>query len=69
MQRHNRSFALLGFAAAVAGAGWLGSRYSPSDPKTALWYSGLKKPPFNPPNFVFPIVWSLLYTLIAATAR
>ncbi len=63
--RKSSLFALLGFGAAVAGAGWLGSWYSPKDLRTRLWYKRLDKPGFNPPEYVFPIVWSALYTLIA----
>lgn len=29
------------------------------------WYDAIEKPEITPPNSVFPIVWTILYTLIA----
>lgn len=30
------------------------------------WYAGLVQPSFTPPNIAFPIMWSILYAMIAA---
>ena len=32
------------------------------------WYSGLRKPWFQPPGFAFPVVWTLLYGTTALGA-
>ncbi|MDJ0995154.1 MAG: TspO/MBR family protein [Dinoroseobacter sp.] len=51
------------FLAACAAAAATGSMFMPG-----RWYDDLAKPTWNPPNWVFPVVWSILYLLIAASA-
>ncbi len=36
-----------------------------TQPKIAGWYAGLIKPAFNPPNWLFPVAWTLLFALMA----
>jgi len=67
LNRKHSLFALAGFGAAALAAGWIGSRYSPRDARTRLWYRRLKKPSFNPPQYVFPVVWTALYALMAVS--
>lgn len=31
------------------------------------WYSTLNRSPFTPPNYVFPVVWTMLYAMIATS--
>lgn len=60
--RNPRALALLAaFLVLVIGVGsFIGTQTAPG-----LWYAGLDKPPFNPPNWVFGPVWLILYVLIA----
>jgi tryptophan-rich sensory protein len=39
-----------------------------SRPAGSAWYATVKKPSFQPPPQVFPIVWPILYTDIAAVS-
>ncbi|RVU15193.1 TspO/MBR family protein [Methylobacterium oryzihabitans] len=34
-------------------------------PNIPTWYAGLAKPGFTPPNWVFPVVWTILYAMMA----
>lgn len=57
----------ISFAVCLAAAA-IGSRLT--TPHLAGWYAGLAKPIFNPPNWVFPVVWPILYlTMAIAAAR
>lgn len=33
--------------------------------RPGLWYASLRKPRWTPPNWVFPVVWTILYVLMA----
>ena len=52
-------FAFLGacFAAAMSGA-----MFPPGE-----WYETLRKPSWQPPNWLFPVAWSVLYLMIAVS--
>ena len=59
-----RSYAaLFVFLALVAVAAAFGAQFEPG-----AWYASLRKPPLNPPSWVFAPVWSLLYLAIAIAA-
>jgi len=52
---------LLVFVAGVVGVGFLiGATNLPG-----AWYASLAKPGFVPPNWVFPVAWTILYIMIA----
>lgn len=36
--------------------------------KPGAWYAALKKPVWTPPNWMFPLVWSVLYAAMAYAA-
>jgi translocator protein len=50
-------FFALSFAAASTGAAY----------RPGAWYKSLRKPPWTPPNWAFPLVWSVLFCAIAVS--
>ena len=51
------------FLAACGAAAATGAMFQPGE-----WYRSLQKPVWTPPGFVFPLVWTTLYLLMAFTA-
>lgn len=51
---------LAGFIAAVFAAATTGAVFKPGQ-----WYRDLQKPRWTPPDWAFPVVWSVLYLMIA----
>lgn len=53
----------LTFLAACVAPAAAGALFRPG-----AWYDGLSKPPWTPPNWLFPIVWAFLYVTMALAA-
>ncbi len=51
------------FLAACGAAAATGAMFQPGD-----WYDGLNKPGWTPPDWVFPVTWTVLYILMAWSA-
>ncbi|CAA2142159.1 TspO/MBR family protein [Hyphomicrobium sp. ghe19] len=51
---------LIIFAIIVAAAASSGSSFMPGE-----WYAALEKPSLTPPNWAFPVAWTILYIMIA----
>jgi len=49
------------FLAACFAAGSTGGLFSPGE-----WYARLRKPWWTPPNWLFPVAWTILYVCMAA---
>ena len=62
MSTQRSVFGALIALAVTFGAAYIGSRFSVDE-----WYRALSKPSWNPPNWLFGPVWSLLYLLMAVS--
>ncbi len=56
-------FGFIGWLVVCYGAAFVAASATPGD-----WYANLKKPPFNPPDWVLSVVWVALYGLMALAA-
>lgn len=61
----NKYGSLAFWIALYVSVGWIIGRATMDDVQT--WYPSLLKPPLNPPDVVFPIVWTSLYVMMAIT--
>ncbi len=60
MSTRRNYFSLLFFMLIVAGVAASGATFLPG-----VWYAQLHKPSWTPPNWFFPLIWSVLYVFIA----
>ena len=60
ISRLRSALGLAGFLVLCFSAAAFGSQFMPGE-----WYAVLKKPTWNPPNWIFGPVWSALYTMMA----
>jgi translocator protein len=63
MDRTRAGIGLVGWVAACFAAGWFGSQFQPG-----AWFEQLEKPAWQPPNWLFGPVWTVLYALMAVAA-
>jgi len=59
-------FSLIAWVIICLAAGFIGSIFTM--PSIPTWYTGLNKPPFNPPNWIFGPVWTTLFILMGISA-
>jgi len=54
---------LIGWILLCSLAGIFGAQFEPG-----TWYQMLQKPVWTPPNWIFPVVWPILYLLMGVSA-
>jgi len=59
----NHLFLIIWMVALIAIGGVIGSL---TKPEISTWYSTLNRSTLTPPNYIFPIAWTILYGIIGA---
>lgn len=65
-RRRRNGLMLLAFLLLTLAVGQIGSL--PTRAALESWYPELTKPSFTPPDLAFPVVWTLLYVMMAVAA-
>jgi len=63
MQNKNHLSLIIWIGLLIAIGGFIGSL---TKPEISTWYSTLHRSTLTPPNYVFPIAWTILYGIIGA---
>lgn len=63
IQNKNYLSLIIWIIALIAIGGVIGSL---TKPEISSWYSALHRSPLTPPNYVFPVAWTILYGIIGA---
>lgn len=66
MITRRETIGLVAFLAACFGVAFIGSLAT--GPAIPEWYASLRKPAWNPPNWLFGPVWTVLYAMMAVAA-
>ena len=62
-ENKNHLSLIIWILALIAIGGAIGSL---TKPEISTWYSRLNRSTLTPPNYVFPVAWTILYSIIAA---
>ena len=63
-----KKFSLTGLLIFIVSAELTGALSALASGSFSGLYSGVSQPPLSPPAFLFPVVWTLLYALMGASA-
>lgn len=63
MQNKTHLYLIMWIAALIVIGGTIGSL---TKPEISTWYNTLNLSPLTPPNYIFPIAWTVLYGIIGA---